>query len=90
MDEQRSVGKLVKSLLFDFAFLLIMAVAFAEFLGHGFTDWRMILGMVLFGSVTLMMGWNQKMGMLKAKKLSDEIVAKHRAEPGAGTVEARR
>jgi len=89
MDERKSNGGIVKSLLFDLAFLLIVSVAFAKYFGHGLADWRMILGMVLFGSVTLMMGLSQQIGMLKARKLSEEVFAKHKAESEAGTVGAR-
>ncbi len=89
MDEQKPTGMTAKSVLLRLALLLIVTVALAKLFGHGFADWRLILSMFLFGSVTFMMGWNQKMGMIKAKRLSEEILAKHKAESDAGIVGAR-
>ena len=71
-----------KRQLIDVAILMIVAAALARWLGRGFGDWRAILGTILSGAVVLMMQWNQEIGIAKAKRLSEEILAKHNAEVG--------
>ena len=83
MNEQESTGKAAKRHLRALAILVLLAAAFFKLFGHGLADWRLILGMILFGSVMMMMmSWSYEVGMIKAKQISEKIFAEHKRSSG--------
>jgi hypothetical protein len=73
--------------LISIAVLLVFSTVgtaiLARWDGHQIADWRSMLGTFLFGFVVLMMSWNSQAGTNEAKRLSEDIFAKHRVDAGA-------
>jgi hypothetical protein len=52
---------------------------------HRPIDWRQVLGSFLFCLVVALMGLNQQLGIDRAHRIAEEILAKHQADSATGT-----